>query len=355
MIKLDVRYITEFTYKSFSEEGETLVMFAKDIGIDLGTANVLIHVKGKGIVLNEPSVVALDRNTNKVLAVGEEARQMLGRTPGNIVAIRPLKDGVIADFDVTEAMLKHFINKLNVKGFLSKPRILICCPTNITSVEQKAIREAAEKSGGKKVYLEEEPKVAAIGAGMDIFQPSGNMVVDIGGGTTDIAVLSMGDIVTSESIKVAGDVFDNDILQYIKKEYKLLIGERTAENIKIAVGTVFPDSRHEEMDIRGRDMVSGLPRTIMIKSDEIEHALRESVSVIVQSAKNVLEKTPPELSADIIDRGVIITGGGALLHGMDTLLMEELKVPVFTAERPMDCVAIGTGIMLDNIDKIRRR
>ncbi|MGB3102876.1 MAG: rod shape-determining protein MreB, partial [Psychrobacillus psychrotolerans] len=300
-------------------------MFAKDIGIDLGTANVLIHVKGKGIVLNEPSVVAIDRNTKKVLAVGEEARQMVGRTPGNIIAIRPLQDGVIADFDVTEAMLKHFINKLNVKGFLSKPRILICCPTNITSVEQKAIREAAEKSGGKKIYLEEEPKVAAIGAGMDIFQPSGNMVVDIGGGTTDVAVLSMGDIVTSESIKIAGDVFDNDILQYIKKEYKLLIGERTAENIKIEIGTVFPGSRHEEMDIRGRDMVTGLPRTITIGSEEIEKALRESVSGIVQAAKNVLEKTPPELSADIIDRGVIITGGGALLHGMDHLLMEELK------------------------------
>ncbi|WP_391119984.1 rod shape-determining protein [Psychrobacillus sp. L3] len=330
-------------------------MFAKDIGIDLGTANVLIHVKGKGIVLNEPSVVAIDKNTNRVLAVGEEARQMVGRTPGNIVAIRPLKDGVIADFDVTEAMLKHFINKLNVKGFLSKPRILICCPTNITSVEQKAIREAAEKSGGKKVYLEEEPKVAAIGAGMDIFQPSGNMVVDIGGGTTDVAVLSMGDIVTSESIKIAGDVFDNDILQYIKREYKLLIGERTAENIKIEIGTVFPNSRHEEMDIRGRDMVTGLPRTITILSKEIEKALRESVSVIVQAAKNVLEKTPPELSADIIDRGVIITGGGALLHGMDQLLVEELKVPVFVAENPMDCVAIGTGIMLDNIDKISRR
>ena len=329
-------------------------MFAKDIGIDLGTANVLIHVKGKGIVLNEPSVVAIDRNTNRVLAVGEEARQMVGRTPGNIVAIRPMKDGVIADFDITEAMLKHFINKLNVKGFLSKPRILICCPTNITSVEQKAIREAAEKSGGKKIYLEEEPKVAAIGAGMDIFQPSGNMVVDIGGGTTDVAVLSMGDIVTSESIKVAGDVFDNDILQYIKKEYKLLIGERTSENIKITIGTVFPDSRHEEMDIRGRDMVSGLPRTITIRSVEIEKALRESVALIVQAAKNVLEKTPPELSADIIDRGVIITGGGALLHGIDHLLMEELKVPVLIAENPMDCVAIGTGIMLNHIDKIKQ-
>lgn len=328
-------------------------MFSKDIGIDLGTANVLIHVKGKGIVLNEPSVVAIDKKTNKVLAVGEEARQMVGRTPGNIVAIRPLRDGVIADFDVTEAMLKHFINKLDVKGFLSKPRILICCPTNITSVEQKAIREAAEKSGGKKVYLEEEPKVAAIGAGMDIFQPSGNMVVDIGGGTTDVAVLSMGDIVTSESIKVAGDVFDNDILQYIKKEYKLLIGERTAETIKMTIGTVFPKAgRNEEMDIRGRDMVTGLPRTITIRSEEIERALHESVAMIVQSAKNVLEKTPPELSADIIDRGVILTGGGALLHGIDQLLMEELKVPVFVAENPMDCVAIGTGIMLDNIDKI---
>ncbi|MEA0554000.1 rod shape-determining protein [Lysinibacillus irui] len=327
-------------------------MFSKDIGIDLGTANVLIHVKGKGIVLNEPSVVAIDKKTNKVLAVGEEARQMVGRTPGNITAIRPLRDGVIADFDVTEAMLRHFINKLNVKGFLAKPRILICCPTNITSVEQKAIREAAEKSGGKKVYLEEEPKVAAIGAGMDIFQPSGNMVVDIGGGTTDIAVLSMGDIVTSESIKVAGDVFDNDILQYIKKEYKLLIGERTAEAIKITIGTVFKGSRDDTMDIRGRDMVTGLPRTISIHSEEIERALHESVAMIVQSAKNVLEKTPPELSADIIDRGVIITGGGALLHGMDQLLTEELKVPVFIAERPMDCVAIGTGIMLENIDRV---
>lgn len=332
-------------------EGELRNMFSKDIGIDLGTANVLIHLKGKGIVLNEPSVVAIDKKTNKVLAVGEEARQMVGRTPGNIIAIRPLKDGVIADFDVTEAMLKHFINKLDVKGFLSKPRILICCPTNITSVEQKAIREAAEKSGGKKVYLEEEPKVAAIGAGMDIFQPSGNMVVDIGGGTTDVAVLSMGDIVTSESIKVAGDVFDNDILQYIKKEYKLLIGERTAENIKTTIGTVFPGGRNDSMDIRGRDMVTGLPRTIEINSEEIEHALRESVGMIVQAAKDVLEKTPPELSADIIDRGVILTGGGALLHGIDQLLIEELKVPVFVAENPMDCVAVGTGIMLDNIDR----
>ncbi|MFX3623766.1 MAG: rod shape-determining protein [Ectobacillus sp.] len=330
-------------------------MFARDIGIDLGTANVLIHVKGKGIVLNEPSVVAIDRNTGKVLAVGEEARRMVGRTPGNIVAIRPLKDGVIADFEVTEAMLKHFINKLNVKGFLSKPRILICCPTNITSVEQKAIREAAEKSGGKKIYLEEEPKVAAVGAGMDIFQPSGNMVVDIGGGTTDIAVLSMGDIVTSSSIKMAGDKFDVEILNYIKRKYKLLIGERTAEEIKIKVGTVFPGARKEEIDIRGRDMVTGLPRTITVGSEEIQQALKENAAVIVQAAKGVLERTPPELSADIIDRGVILTGGGALLHGMDMLLAEELKVPVLIAEDPMQCVAIGTGIMLDNIDKLPRR
>ncbi|MBA2874503.1 rod shape-determining protein [Thermaerobacillus caldiproteolyticus] len=330
-------------------------MFARDIGIDLGTANVLIYVKGKGIVLNEPSVVAIDKNTNKVLAVGEEARRMVGRTPGNIVAIRPLKDGVIADFDITEAMLKHFLNKLDLKGFFAKPRILICCPTNTTSVERKAIKEAAEKSGGKKVYLEEEPKVAAIGAGMDIFQPSGNMVVDIGGGTTDVAVLSMGDIVTASSIKMAGDKFDMEILNYIKREYKLLIGERTAEEIKIKVATVFPGARDEEIDIRGRDLVTGLPRTITVRSREIENALREPVALIVQAAKSVLERTPPELSADIIDRGVILTGGGALLHGIDQLLSEELKVPVLVAENPMDCVAIGTGIMLDNIDRVPNR
>lgn len=330
-------------------------MFARDIGIDLGTANVLIHVKGKGIVLNEPSVVAIDRNTGKVLAVGEEARSMVGRTPGNIVAIRPLKDGVIADFEITEAMLKYFINKLDVKSFFSKPRILICCPTNITSVEQKAIREAAERSGGKTVFLEEEPKVAAVGAGMEIFQPSGNMVVDIGGGTTDIAVLSMGDIVTSSSIKMAGDKFDMEILNYIKRKYKLLIGERTSEDIKIKVGTVFPGARSEELEIRGRDRVTGLPRTITVCSEEITEALKENAAVIVQAAKGVLERTPPELSADIIDRGVILTGGGALLHGIDMLLAEELKVPVLIAENPMHCVAVGTGIMLENIDKLPRR
>ncbi|KUP04138.1 rod shape-determining protein MreB [Bacillus coahuilensis m2-6] len=332
-------------------------MFARDIGIDLGTANVLIHVKGRGIVLNEPSVVAYNTDTKKVLAVGEEARRMVGRTPGNIKAMRPLKDGVIADFDITEAMLRHFINKLDVKGMFTRPRILICCPTGITTVERKAIREAAEKSGGKKdgIILEEEPKVAAVGAGMDINQPSGNMVIDIGGGTTDVAVLSMADIVTSQSIKMAGDKFDVEILNYIKRQYKLLIGERTAEEIKIRIGTVFPGARNEEMDIRGRDLVTGLPRTITIKSEEIEGALREPVSNIVQAAKNVLEATPPELSADIIDRGVILTGGGALLNGIDMLLSEELKVPVLVAEDPLDCVARGTGIMLENIGMLDKR
>jgi len=335
--------------------GGAELMFARDIGIDLGTANVLIHVKGKGIVLNEPAVVAMDKTTGKVLEVGQEAYRMVGRTPGNIEAIRPLRDGVIADFDVTEAMLKHFINKIDVKGFFSKPRMLICCPTNITKVEQKAIKEAAEKSGGKKVYLEEEPKVAAIGAGMEIFQPSGNMVVDIGGGTTDVAVLSMGNIVTAESIKMAGDKFDQEILQHIKKKYKLLIGERTAETIKINVATVFKGSRQEEIEIRGRDMVSGLPRTITVGSAEVEEALRESVALIVQAAKTVLEHTPPELSADIIDRGVILTGGGAMIHGIDQLLAEELKVPVLLAEEPIHCVAKGTGIMLENIDKAEKK
>lgn len=330
-------------------------MFSRDIGIDLGTANVLIHIKGKGIVLNEPAVVAMDRRTGKVLEVGQDAYRMVGRTPGNIEAIRPLREGVIADFDVTEAMLKYFIDKIKVKGFLSKPTMLICCPTNITKVEQKAIKEAAEKAGGKKIYLEEEPKVAAIGAGMDIFQPSGNLVIDIGGGTTDVAVLSMGSIVTAESIKMAGDNFDAAILQYIKKHYKLLIGERTAEDIKVNVATVFEGSRNEEIDIRGRDMVSGLPRTITVYSEEIEKALRENAALIVQAAKLVLEQTPPELSADIIDRGIILTGGGAMIHGIDQLLSKELMVPVLLAEEPMNCVASGTGILLENISKIERK
>ncbi|MCL1631191.1 rod shape-determining protein [Sporolactobacillus sp. CPB3-1] len=330
-------------------------MFSRDIGIDLGTANVLIYVKGQGVVLNEPSVIAIDTDTKQTLAVGEEARRMVGRTPGNIVAIRPLRDGVIADFEITELMLTHFINKINVKGFMKKPRILICTPTHITSVEQKAIRQAAERSGGKQVYLEEEPKVAAVGAGMDIFQPSGNMVIDIGGGTTDIAVLSMGDIVTSQSIKLAGDKFDQEILNYIKKKYKLLIGERTAEQIKIAVGTVYKDARDESMDIRGRDMVTGLPKTLTIHSSEIEEALSDAVATLVRAAKNVLEQTPPELSADIIDRGVILTGGGAQIHGLDQLLASELKVPVVVADNPMTCVVEGAGKMLEHLDKLPKR
>ncbi|PRX67151.1 rod shape-determining protein MreB [Cohnella sp. SGD-V74] len=330
-------------------------MFSKDIGIDLGTANVSIHVKGKGVVLDEPSVVAIESDSRKVLAVGGEAHRMVGRTPGNIIAIRPLKDGVIADFEVTDMMLKAFIQRVGGKNWYSRPRILICAPTNITSVEQKAIREAAERSGAKEVFLEEEAKAAAIGAGMDIFEPSGNMVVDIGGGTTDVAVLSMGDVVTASSLKVAGDKFDAAIMRYIKNKYKLLIGERTSEDIKIKIGTVYMGGRREEMDIRGRDMVSGLPLTVTIHSDEVREALWEPIMSIIASAKSVLERTPPELSADIIDRGVILTGGGALLDGLDALLADEIKVPVLIAENPMHCVVKGTGIMLDHLDKMTRK
>lgn len=329
-------------------------MFAKDIGIDLGTANVLIYVKGQGIVLNEPSVVAIDSETKKPLAVGKEARDMLGRTPGKVKAIRPMKDGVIADFEITEIMLNHFIHKVNGKSFFSRPRILICCPSNITQVEKNAIKEAAERTGAKKVFLEEEPKVAAVGAGMDISKPSGNMVVDIGGGTTDIAILSLGGIVTSSSIKIAGNVFDNDIMKYIKDKYKLLIGDRTAEDIKMTIGTVYPGSKNEKMEVRGRDLVTGLPHTVTICSDEVEEALRESVYIIVHTAKTVLEQTPPELSADIIDKGIVITGGGALIDGIDELLAHELKVPVFIAESPLTCVAEGTGVLLDNVSLLGR-
>ena len=327
-------------------------MFAKDIGIDLGTANVLIYVKGQGIVLNEPSVVAMDSETKKPLAVGSEAREMLGRTPGSVVAIRPMKDGVIADFEITEIMLNYFIRKINGKSFLSRPRILICCPSNITQVEKNAIKEAAERTGAKKVFIEEEPKVAAVGAGMDISKPSGNMVIDIGGGTTDIAVLSLGGIVTSSSIKIAGNVFDSDIMKYIKDKYKLLIGDRTAEEIKMSIGTVYSGNKNDKMEVRGRDLVTGLPHTITMCSDEVEEALRESVYIIIHTAKNVLEQTPPELAADIIDKGIVITGGGALIDGFDQLLAHELKVPVFVAESPLTCVVEGTGVLLDNINLI---
>ena len=329
-------------------------MFNKDIGIDLGTANVLIYIKGQGIVLNEPSVVAIDSDTKRPLAVGSEAREMLGRTPGKVKAIKPMKDGVIADFETTEVMLNYFIKKVNGKSFFQRPRILICCPSNITQVEKNAIKEAAERTGAKKVFLEEEPKVAAIGAGMDISKPSGNMVIDIGGGTTDIAILSLGGIVESASIRVAGNAFDNDIIKYIKDKYKLLVGERTAEEIKITIGTVFPGNRNEKMEVRGRDLVTGLPQTITLSSEEVEEGLRESVYTIIHAAKGILEQTPPELSADIIDKGIVLTGGGSLVDGFNQILAHELKVPVFTAESPLTCVAEGTGIMLDNIHMIDR-
>lgn len=329
-------------------------MFNKDIGIDLGTANVLIYIKGQGIVLNEPSVVAIDSETKRPLAVGTEAREMLGRTPGKVIAIKPMKDGVIADFETTEIMLNYFIKKVNGKSLFGRPRILICCPSNITQVEKNAIKEAAERTGAKRVYLEEEPKVAAIGAGMDISKPSGNMVIDIGGGTTDIAILSLGGIVESASIRVAGNAFDNDIVKYIKDKYKLLVGERTSEDIKITIGTVFPGSKNEKMDVRGRDLVTGLPHTITLTSEEVEEALRESVYTIIHAVKGILEQTPPELSADIIDKGIVLTGGGSLVDGFNQILAQELKVPVFTAESPLTCVAEGTGILLDNIHMIEK-
>ncbi len=327
---------------------------AKDIGIDLGTANVLINVKGKGIVLNEPSVVAIDTQTGKVLAVGTEAYKMVGRTPGNIRSIRPLKDGVIADFDITEAMLEYFINKLNVKGVFSKPNILICAPTNITDIEQKAIIQAAEKSGGRHVYLEFEPKVAAVGAGLDIFQPQGNMVIDIGGGTSDIAVLSLGEIVTSRSLRLAGDKMDASIAAYVKNKHKLIIGEHTAEQIKIKIGAVYEADEKETIEVRGRDIATGLPREVSVTSVEVAEALHETMMAIIEGAKGVLEKTPPELSADIIDRGIMLTGGGALLKGISQLFAAELKVPVLLADDPLDAVALGTGVLLDNIEHHRQ-
>ncbi|GEO73801.1 rod shape-determining protein MreB [Levilactobacillus namurensis DSM 19117] len=325
---------------------------AKDIGIDLGTANVLIYVVGKGIVLNEPSVVAIDTKTDKVLAVGSEAYRMVGRTPGNIRAIRPLKDGVISDFDITEAMLSYFINKLSVKGFLSKPNIMICAPTNITEIERKAIIQAAEKSGGAKVYLEEEPKVAALGAGMDIFKPSGNMVIDMGGGTSDIAILSLGDIVASQSIRVAGDRMNSEIVNYLKHKHNLIVGERTAETIKIKIGTAYPEPDNEKktMAVRGRDSVSGMPTEETITAAEVEEAIHDSVEQIVSAAMAVLETTPPELAADIIDRGIMLTGGGALLDGIDKLFSERLTVPVIISEDPLDNVAKGAGVLLEHMN-----
>lgn len=324
-------------------------MFSKDIGIDLGTVNVLIYVKGEGIVLNEPSVIVINEEDKSVIAVGEEANSMLGKTPGKLKAIKPMKDGVIANFDMVEALLENFLKKIKVGSKISKPRILICCPSNITEVEKNAIKEVAEKMGAKKVFVEEEPKVAAVGAGLDIGKPIGNMVVDIGGGTTDIAVLSLGNIVTSTSIKTAGNTFDQNIIDYVKEKYKLLIGEKTAENIKIKIGTVKQGKTKEKMSIKGRDLVGGLPKTVSITSEEVEEALKESIKKIISMIKVVLEQTPPELSADIIEKGIILTGGGALLNNLPELLEEELKVPVFRAEDPLSCVAEGTGIMLEKL------
>lgn len=329
-------------------------MFSKDIGIDLGTANILVYVKGEGIIINEPSVVAIDSESKKTLAIGSKANDMLGRTPGDIKAIRPLKDGVIADFDATEIMLNYYLKQVNGKNFFSRPRILICCPSNITQVEKNAIKEAAERTGAKKVFIEEEPKVAAIGAGVDISLPSGNMVIDIGGGTTDIAILSLGSIVTSASIKIAGDTFNNDIKKYVKDKYKLLIGDRTSEEIKLKIGSVYPKTRKEQMEVKGRNLLTGLPFKIILSSEEILEALKKSANMIVSKVKNVLEQTPPELSSDIINKGIILTGGGSLTVGLDKLLETELKVPVKIAESPLTCVVEGTGILLNNINLIDR-
>jgi len=327
--------------------------FSKDMGIDLGTANTLIHVKGKGIVLREPSVVAIKNDLSRTpLAVGNEAKQMIGRTPGNIIAIRPLKDGVIADFDLTQTMLKYFIRKVFNKGAFVRPRIVVCYPSGVTQVEKNAIVEATRQAGAKSVYPLPEPMAAAIGAGLPVEEPTGSMVVDIGGGTTDVAIISLGGIVTSKSLRVAGDELDQSIVSYIKREYSLMIGERTAEQIKIEIGSAYPESPEKTMEIRGRDLVTGLPKTLTITSTEIRVALSESVNSIIDAIKSTLEKSPPELAADIMDKGIMLTGGGALLHGLDLLIKKETGMPVNIADEPLDCVAIGAGKALDYIDKL---
>ena len=325
----------------------------KDIGIDLGTANILIYVKGEGIVLNEPSVVAIEKDSKKALAFGEEASLMFGKTPGKYEAIKPMKDGVIADFDITLLMLSYFVNKVKGMGF-RKPNIIICCPTETTAVEKNALREAAERLGAKKVFIEEEPKVAAIGAGLDISKPNGNMIIDIGGGTTDIAILSLGDIVISKSLKIAGNVFDNDIKDYVKEKYKLLIGDRTSQNIKHEIGTVYREDKKRNIKVKGRDLVSGLPKTITITSDEIMSALKTNMNKIIEATKQVLEETPPELAADIMENGIMLTGGGSLIRGIDKLFHEKLEVPVTISANPLTSVVEGTGIMLNNIRLLER-
>ncbi|MCM0648963.1 rod shape-determining protein [Clostridium swellfunianum] len=328
---------------------------SKDMGIDLGTANTLIYVKGKGIVLREPSVVAINNDTKKVLAVGLEAKQMIGRTPGNIAAIRPMRDGVIADFDVTQTMLKKFIEKISPKSAFTSPRIVVCFPSGVTEVEKRAIDEATKSAGAREVLLMEEPMAAAIGAGLPVNEPTGSMIVDIGGGTTEIAVISLGGIVTSKSLRVAGDELDSSIINYIKKEYNLAIGERTAEAVKMELGSAFESENEGTMQIKGRDLISGLPKIVDITEGEVREALREPVASIIEAIKTTLEKTPPELAADIMDKGIMLAGGGAMLKGLDKLINHETHMPVHIADSPLDCVALGAGKALDNVDKVSRK
>ena len=329
-------------------------MFSKDIGIDLGTANTLVYMRGKGIIIREPSVVAVDVKMDRVRYVGQEAKDVIGRTPGSIVAVRPLKDGVIADFDMTTSMLQEFIRKaLKGRAFAgSRVRVIICIPSGVTAVERRAVKEATQNAGAKRVSIIEEPMAAAIGAGLPVAEPTGSMIVDIGG-TSEVAVISLGGIVTSRSVRVAGDEFDSSIINYIKKKYNLLIGERTAENIKIAIGSAYPYADNEpSMDIKGRNLLNGLPENITVTSEEIREALSEPLSHVIEAIKVTLEKTPPELAADIIDQGIMLAGGGALLKGLDLLIHAETGMPVKVAERPLDCVADGTGKVLENIDKL---
>jgi len=330
--------------------------FSNDLAIDLGTANTLVYVKGKGIVLSEPSVVAVrkdGRGTNKVLAVGKEAKMMLGRTPGNIVAIRPMKDGVIADFEITETMLRHFIRKVHNRRSLIRPRIIVCVPSGITQVEKRAVRESAESAGAREVFLIEEPMAAAIGAGLPITEPTSNMVLDIGGGTTEVAVISLAGIVYSKSVRVGGDKMDEAILQQIKRKYNLLIGERTAELIKTTIGNAFAGEQVEQMQIKGRDLVSGIPKIIEIGSDEVRESITEQIETILETVKMALEQTPPELAADIVDRGIVLTGGGALLKNLDMLLREETGLPITITEDPLSTVVLGSGKALDSLDILR--
>ena len=329
-------------------------MASADIGIDLGTASILVYVKGKGVVLREPSVVAYDKDLEKIVEIGEEARLMLGRTPGNIIAIRPLRHGVISDYTTTEKMLKYFIRKAVGRNFFGRrPRICVCVPSGVTEVEKRAVEEATYNAGAREVTIIEEPIAAAIGSGIDIVRPVGNMVVDIGGGTTDIAVISMRGAVVSKSIKVAGDDFDDAIIRYIRKRHNLLIGDRTAEEVKINVGTCYKRPENISMDVRGRNLVTGLPKTVLITSDETEEALREPTGQIVEAIHGVMERTPPELAADIADRGILLTGGGALLHGLEQLIEEKTGITTMTAEDPLSAVAIGTGKYVDSIDELK--